>query len=116
MGPMGAPMGPHGPPLGPKGAQGAPLGPHRGDFPIALQGSAAWPKAFNLPAPKGEQGVMDFLQDLSKSSSSRSQTPRTDRRPLDPFRHFLEDPEMIDLDSLLGSLWDPCGAPVGIIF
>ena len=45
-GPMGAPWGPWGPPWAPPGAQGAPMGPHREDFPIALKGLAAWPKAF----------------------------------------------------------------------
>ena len=72
------------------------------------------------PPPEGGAGRDEIfarsLKNLQKSSSSRSQTPRTDRRPLDHFRHFFEDPEMIDLGSLLGSLWDPCGTPVGIIF
>ena len=57
------------PDLGPKGPQGALGALFTGDFPIALKGSAAWPKAYLFAAPpQGEQGVLDLKHQSAESA------------------------------------------------
>ena len=75
---------------------------------------------FYSPPPEGgARRDETFARSLKNFKNQVLQGPRPPGQTADPwtiFCTFFKTLKIIDLGPFLASLWEPCGAPVGIIF